>query len=181
MSCKRDDRWTVHSPESWRGSLASRVVTLEDRGREIESRLGFRPYSLWVVQTVWAGGRRGNGHEEVVQEVAILPNPKISDLTGIQLMVTPAMVQEQGTILVSGISGRYTEDQLMAKAPDGTPEGQQVSTWWEVMFLPGCGPGSGERIRFASKSRPNYDPDVGAWAVTLTRSYEGRARSGLLR
>lgn len=182
MTCDRDPRWTLHTPASWRGSLASRVIDLEDRGREIDSRLGFRPYAVWIVRSTWTGGRRGDGPEEITQEVPILPVPKVSDLTGVQMIVTPALVQEVGTVLVSEISGRYTEDQVRGRDPAGRPAGPNETTWWEIAFLAGCaGVAAGERMRFAVKSVPMYDADRAQWSVTLVRAHEGRARSGALR
>lgn len=181
MSCDRKGRFTVHTPESWRASFAGRLAAIEDRGREVEARLGFRPYTVKIVHTRWSGGRRGNGLEEIVQEVTLLPTPQISDLTGLTVLTTPAQVIEAGNILVSKISGTYTEAQLSAETPNGAPLPPADDVFWEITFLAGCGEGAGTRRRFNVRSAPSYDAERAQWMVTLVKAQENRARNGALR
>lgn len=169
-------KFTVHTPGSWRGSLAGRLARIEDRAREREAQLGLRPYTVSVIRVRWTGGRRGDGVQEIVSVVDILPVPKVTDLSSLQLVSSPAMVREQGTLYVSQISGAYTEDQLAGRDPAGRnlPPGDEV--FWEVLFLR-----SGERRRFTVTSAIGYDAERAQYTLTLTRAHEGRARDGSLR
>lgn len=181
MTCDRRKRFTVHTPGSWQGSLAGRLARIEDLGNEVEARLGFRPYQVGIVHTRWSGGRRGDGLEEIVQETLLLPTPKMSDLTGLTVLTTPAQVIEAGQILVSKISGTYTEAQLSAETPSGAPLPASDSVFWEITFLAGCGEGAGTRRRFNVRSAPSYDAERAQWMVTLVKAQENRARSSALR
>lgn len=171
-------RFTMMDPAAWRGTLAgSTVVDVEEAASEIESSMGFRPYQVRVVRVRFAGGWRGDGPGEVVQEVPVLPTPKVVGLDGITRVVTAAQVIEQGTIVVDSISGHYTEDQLAARATDGSPVSQVERTFWEVTFLASAG----QRMRFHPVGHPTFDPDRGCWKVTLERQQADRARDGSLR
>lgn len=178
-----DGKFTEMTREAWRGTLAgSTIVKVEDRGREIEARLGFRPYTVHVVRVRFAGGRRGDGPSEVVQDVPILPTPDIFGLDGVTRVVTAAQVMEQGQITVAGISGRYTERELEARAPDGSPPSSAERTFWEITFLIGdheCP--AGQRRRFQVVGVPGYNANKGAWSVTLERAQQDRARDGTPR
>jgi hypothetical protein len=176
----RGDEFTEMTREAWPGTLAgSVIVDVEDRAREIESRLGFRPYTVHVVRVRFAGGRRGDGPSEVVQDVPILPVPDIFGLDGVTRVVTAAQVLEQGSITVAGISGRYTERHLEGRAEDGSPPSSAERTFWEVTFLIGddtCP--AGQRRRFQVVGVPGYNASKGAWSVTLERAQQDRTREG---
>lgn len=176
MSCDRKDRYTVHTPESWRDSLAARIGRVEDRGNEVEARLGMRPYTVSVVHTRWSGGRRGNGLEELVRVVPILPVPKITDLTGLTVLTTATQVTEAGQILLSKISLTYTEADLQAQ---GTSPADDV--YYEITFLAGCSEEGGARRRFQVRSAAFCDAERSQWTVTLVRAHESRARNGQTR
>lgn len=181
----RDDQFTEMTREAWGGTLAGSVlIDIEDRGREIETQLGFKPYTVHVVRLRYNGGRRGDGPVEVVQDVPILPVPDIFGLDGITRVVTPAQVTEQGAITVAGISGRYTEDQLQAKAPNGAQVRADERVFWEVTFLigdDGCALPGGQRRRFQPIGVPYYNAAKAAWSISLERAQQDRARDGTVR
>lgn len=169
-------RFTVHTPASWNGTLANRLIGIEDRASDIEVRLGLRPYKVSVVRVRWSGDRRGSGVQEVVGDLAILPVPRITDLSGLQLISNAAMVREQGSVMVSRISGAYTEDQLAGLDVGGVDLPPTDEVFWEVVFLR-----SGDRRRFTVTTAPGYDAERAQWSLTLTRAHEGRARNSSLR
>jgi hypothetical protein len=160
-------------------TLARRFVPLADSLRDLLTKVGLRPYIVRIVRTRWSGPYRGQGQEYVVSETDVLPTPKISDLSGITAIVQPIGLDEIGGIMVSQISGRFTEEELRGLSADGSPPEVTDNVFWEIEFPRPDGPG--ERRRFVMRSAPHYYSGRLQWVVRLERANEDRARSGELR
>lgn len=163
-----------------RCTLANELSCLVDDLRDIATDLGFRPYVVRLIWTQWSGGRFGHGVEQIVQTEDLLPTPKVESLDPLDTEILPIGAEETGSITVSEISPRYTEDFLSGvfsqQLSAGTPG---IQFFWEVeQVLPNQ---SGEKRRFTLDRPPSYEATKLQWSVKLIRAYANRARNGDLR
>jgi hypothetical protein len=154
------------------GSLGSVV----DCARDIATQLGARPYTVALVWTRWSGGSRGEGSEVVLRVEPILPTPKVADFTALQVGLESIGTLEEGSVRVSEVSTRYTEDHLLGRADDGTEIPGDQSFYWEVSYQTIDGPGP--RRRFTPKSAPSFKATRLEWVIDLVRIAEDRSRDG---
>lgn len=134
-------------------------------------------YEVALIRTRWTGGERGVGVEEVTSDVAVLPTPKISDLSGLQAQNYSVGMLEVGTLTVSEISPRYSEDELVGNYAGGAAIPLDENFYWEVRSQ--ASPGEmGERRRFTCVSAPGLDPLRFQWTIHLVRAQQDRSRSG---
>lgn len=160
-------------------TLVASLTCVVDSARDIATCLGARPYEVALVWTRWSGLERGIGVEEVVRRDVLLPTPLIGDLTALSAALQPIGVEEVGSITVTEISPRFTEDYLCGRADDGTPIPDEESFYWEVTFNRPDGPGP--RRRFALRSAPTLQATDAQWVVSLVRASEDRTRAGAVR
>lgn len=149
--------------------------------RDLYTTLGLRTYEVSLVWTRWTGGERGVGNEFVVQVLPLLPTPKLSDLSSLELQLKEIGSNEQGTLTVTELSSRYTEDLLLGRAGplvSGEAIPPDVNFFWEV-FLPSKR-GEGIRRRFTPASAPSKRPDSFDWEIRLMQQDEARQRDGRL-
>ncbi len=169
-------RPTVQKPLC--GSLAQNLVGVADNLRNLYTVFGLRPYNVSLVRTRWTGGKRNLGVEEVVDVTPVVPTPLLSDLTAVSQINSPIGLDEIGDILISEVSGAYTEDQLV-----GYTKGHLIALdeqfYWEVEFPPPCEGHAGERRRFTVNMAPMYYADRFGWEVRLTRQRIDRTRKGV--
>lgn len=170
-------QFTVLSGEDLKCTLARKLIPVVDRIRDLNTQFGLRPYIVRIIRTRWSGGQRGDGVENVVYEAPILPTPLISDLSGLTEIVQPVGLDEVGAIVVSEVSGSYTEDYLLGRGSAGESIPADEQFYYEIEF-PRPGNQPGERRRFFPRSAPTYQPARFQWTVTLERSHEDRSRSG---
>lgn len=169
-------RFTLLTPETYKQTLGRKLVPVADAIRDLRTQLGMVAYRVSMVRVKWSGGRRGLGEPFVVDTFPILPTPIATDLTSLGEVVQTIGREEQGSIILSKISGRYTEEQLSGLSPDGTPIGSDEQVFWELEFL-----ASGEKRRFVSSSPPAYLAKTFEWTIKLEKAIENRARDGSLR
>lgn len=163
------------------GRAGQRLAGMWDRMRDLYSRAGLRPYSVTIVRAQAASlRRRGDGPYEVTGEWAILPTPKIGDLTGLQEVLSVDQLRELGSIVLSEISLRYSEDVLQGRGPSGSPIPAGETFFYEVAYLDGTGRATARR-RFIPGSAPFADMARGQWTISLTRAPWDRERDGVLR
>lgn len=179
-TCGGPQRFTRPDALSARDSLARRLVCVADELRDLYTSFGLRPYVVRIIRTRWTGGARGLGEEYVTHQREILPTPRISDLSSLTQVLHPIGLDEHGSIQLSEVSGRYTEDELRGLDSDGTPPAEDEQTYYEVEF-PRVDSQPGERRRFFLRSAPMYQSDRFQWTLTLERAHEGRDRAGELR
>jgi hypothetical protein len=146
----------------------------------MQSRAGLRPYSVTIVRARASGTRRGDGPTEIVHEWPILPTPKLGDMTGLQEILAPDQLRETGSLQLTEVSLRYSEDMLLGRGPNGDPIPPDEVVFYEIRFLDGAGRVT-QRRRFVSSSAPNPDPARAQWTINLTRAPHDRARNGALR
>lgn len=134
--------------------------------------MGARPYTVALVWTRWTGAERGAGVEEVAREVVVSPTPLVQGVDALGKVLAGAGVDEAGTLKLSGVSGRYTEEQLSGKREDGSDLPANEQFYWEVRYR------SGKRRRFVLKAAPEFQATSVQWVVALLRASEDRWRSG---
>lgn len=166
--------------QSLQGTLARKLIPVADQLRNLYSVFGLRPYVVRIVQTQWSAGIRNQGTEQVISSMDLLPTPLLSDLTGVAEINTAIGLDEIGEVMVSQISGRYTEDQLRGFDASGHPIEKDESFYWECEF-PTPGDGQGERRRFTIKAVPMFWSDKFQWTVRLEKARMDRSRDGTPR
>ena len=175
-SCKCDCGFTNLSGPAIESTLIASLTCVADQIRNIGVCLGARPYKVSLIWTRWTYGERGFGAEEVIRVEPILPVPLVRDLNSLRSALQNIGVIEDGSVRISEISPRFTEDFLNGLGPNGEPIPQDVNFFWEVNYeRPN---NSGVRRRFTPISAPYYDPTNFEWRVDLQKAAENRARNG---
>jgi hypothetical protein len=162
------------------GTLIDSLSPAIDCVRDLYTQLGLRSYQVNLVWTRWTGGERGVGQEYVLAAQALLPTPKLMGLGGVQIEQKELGANEQGSVTVSEISMRYTEDLLMGRAgpvPEGAQIPLDVSFFWEVL-LPSAGAPGGIRRRFTPSGAPERNSGKFEWSIRLTETEGARLRDG---
>lgn len=96
------------NPFEAKRSLANRLAPTADRVRQIATRLGIRPYRCFLVWTRFSGEDRGEGDENLIARVELLPTPKVSELTSQQLLLYGAGTLPTGSLRVEKVSATFT-------------------------------------------------------------------------
>ena len=169
--------FTVLTPDVLAKSLAHKFIPLADNLRDMNTSMGLRPYIVCIVKTRWTDGERGEGSEYVESITNILPTPLVSDLSSIAEILHPIGLDEAGSIQVSEISGRYTEEQLRGLKDDGSEQDPDVHVYWEVEYVRADGV-PGEHRRFTLSGAPYFDAGNIEWKVRLDRTHGERTRAG---
>lgn len=164
-------------PEDVTCNLVKELTPTVDAVRDIHTQLGTRGYIVKVVRTVWSGGERGVGVEQVMWEKHILPTPLISDVKAVRQELLSIGTQEMGEVQVSEISPRYTEDDLMGRESDGSPVPKDQVVYWEIQDDIG-NPNGSTRRRFTPIAAPFRDPTQFEWSIQLVRARGDRTRAG---
>lgn len=174
------DRPRPLTPAQARGSLANRLGRVVDRARQIDVRIGNRPYQVFLVWTKWEGAARGDGNQVVVCRHQLVPTPVVSDLTAMQKKPLSAGVALDGNLRITEISTTYTMDVLQGwtipeKGEDQVP--QPLDFFWEVVEDGRhCDPT--ERKRFRVSSAPFLDVPNQQWVVMLQKMGGDMGRDG---
>ena len=159
----------------------ARLSSLWDRARDAMSRAGLRPYTVTIVRARAVGVKaRGDGPTEVVGEWALLPTPKISDLTSVSETLDVDQLRESGSIMLSEVSLSYSEAVLMGLGESGKPIPAGETFYYEVRYLDGFGRTTARR-RFVPSSAPSSDMARAMWSVNLSRAPWDRDRGGTMR
>lgn len=160
-------------------TLGRKLIGVVDRLRDLNSRLGFRPYEVRVVRTRWTGGERGDGQEIVIWEQPILPTPLIASMDGVSRVVNIVGLDEIGSVRLSEVSGRYAEGFLSGVDETGNPQDPDTQFFYEVIFpTPGTISDGAPRRRFFPVSAPSYDATKFQWSISLQRSHVDRRSDG---
>lgn len=157
-------------------TLARQLIPVADRIRDLFVRFGTRPYKVRVVRVRWSAGRRGVGAPVIEREMDILPTPLVQDLSTLTEIVQPVGLDEVGSILVSEISGRFTDNDLRFLSADGRPPDPDVEVYYEIEF-PKLD-GTSDKRRFFLRSAPHYAAGRFMWQLRLEKAHEDRARNG---
>lgn len=161
-------------------SLARRLGRVADRAHYVATRLGARPYRVFMVWMRWTGERRGEGEAECLREMEITPTPKVASLDSVTFSIFHAGTVPAGSIKLSEVSNRYTFDELTGlMVPDLHEDRipQPYDFFWEVRE-DGRGDAQPGRQRYSLLSVPNLDAENAQWTLILERVSEDRNRDG---
>lgn len=174
---RRVQGFSVLQRGQWPKTLVGKLTKAADRMRNIYTLFGMRPYVVRWVFTRWSLGRRGQGIEQVLAEIPLLPTPKITELVAVDNITTEVGTDEFGTLSLEEISMRYTEDQLMGRSPFGDSVPKDMNFYYEIEF-PGQNGLPGVRRRFEPQSAPALLPGKFQWQLKISRAGENRMRDG---
>ncbi len=174
------DGFTKLRGTEYRRTLASKLQGPVDKIRDLNTKFGLRNYSVTVFRTRWTGAVRGQGKESIVFQQDILPTPLVADLGSLTELITQHGLDESGTIQISEVSGKYTEDFLMGIDPDGFEPLDTDNVFYEVEF-PRKDGRPGTRRRFELRGAPTFRPQEFQWFLTMEKIDADRARLGELR
>ena len=161
------------------GTLAQKLIPVADGIRNLFTRFGLRTYKVRIVRIRWAGGRRGLGVPTVASELDIFPTPLVQDLTTLTEIATPVGLDESGVIVVSEISGRFTDDQLRFLDADGEEPGPDENVFYEIEYpQPDRLSATSVKRRFFLQGAPYYSAGRFQWSVRLVKANEDRSRQG---
>lgn len=171
--------YTVLDDAGFRRTLGQRLIPTIDRLRDLNTTFGLRPYTVRLIRTRWSDGVRGMGLESLQEgyPIALLPTPRITDLDQVVEVVNPVGVDEVGSILLSEVSGQYTEDDLRGWVR-GMPPDQDEQFYYEVEFRNIAEAAPGQRRRFIADGAPMWQPEKFQWIVKLAKAYGDRQRNG---
>lgn len=158
-------------------TLAQQLIPVADSIRDLYTSFGLRPYKVRIVRTQWSGGVRGRGTPHVASTLDLLPTPLVQDLTTLTEILQPIGLDEVGTIAVSEISGRFTDDQLRLLARDGEQSGPDEEVFYEIEF-PQPNGGPSVKRRFFLRGAPYYSAGRFQWSIRLEKTNEDRTRIG---
>lgn len=156
-------------------SLVEDLGEIVDDIRQIATDLGARPYTVHVVRVRWSGGQVGRGEPTVVSETSMLPTPKVAEVGALDRATDAAGIVERGDVILTGVSPRYTEDELEAMFATG--DGDEVFVEVRVDRRDG----TTKPRRFALARAPERRPTMADWRLLLRRHSGDRERTGARR
>lgn len=165
-----------------RNSLANRLSRVVDRGRQVDARLGNRPYQVFLCWTKWGGEERGEGLEEVVCRIPIVPTPVVADLTSVSLSPFGGGILPVGSVRVTEISVTYSLETLAGRVVPGKED--QVPHPYDFFYevvedgRHELCEGKPIRPRFRLLSTPFLDAPKQQWVIVLERQSGDMGKDG---
>lgn len=104
-------------------TLAQRMTGRVDRLRQLNTRFGLRSRRVFLVHTRWNGEQRGEGDERVISRVELLPTPRVSDATAINLRPWSGGTMPEGSIRIDQISAAQCTLDVLAGVVLASPQG----------------------------------------------------------
>lgn len=175
------------------------MTPLADRLRQFYTRFGLRSQRVYLVWTKWTGEERGEGEEQILLRMELLPTPRVRDLNSVSRLPFPVGTLPEGSLVVDQIScGAYTADNLrglvfppgnakaprplpgepVARAPTGDPRSDPtVDFFWEIVE-DGRGDESPERHRFRLLGFPSRREGSLFWFCVLEAVSDPLLRDG---
>ncbi len=169
------------TPEEAKRSLANRFGPRADRLRQLNTKYGMRPQRVFLVWTKFTGDERGEGRENEVRRVEILPTPLVTSLDAIALNPFTAGLIAMGSVKVSEISmACFTADMLRGRTSGKDIIPEPVSFFYEIVE-DGRADAEPARQKYRPASQPVLVPGDLHWLITLERISEDRDREGKSR
>lgn len=180
---KDDPRLRPLTPAQAKQSLAARLAKTVDKVRQVNVRLGFRPYQVFLTWTTWDGAERGEGNQRVVARIPMTPTPVVSDLTALRKQAFSAGRALVGDVRLTEVSANYPLEVLMGKViPDrGEDQVPEPFHFFYEIVEDGrhCPPGEGdERKRFSLAAAPFLDAENHQWILVLDKMSGDMERDG---
>lgn len=170
------------TPRQATESVANRLGGVADRVRQIATNLGVRNYRCFLHWTKWTGKERGDGFEETIELLEILPTPLVKSLDSVTFSIFHAGTVPEGSVRVDEISLRWTEDELRGfriptygtcEEPIELREGDSLKQPFDFFYEvveDGRGDRPPTRNRFRLMNKPFRRADMVMWSLMLERS-----------
>lgn len=148
------------------------VGVVDEVRREVHGALGTRPHRVTIVTRTWSGARRGEG-TPTETALELDPPPRVTDLA-LRNELRPGGREEEGDVLLTEVSLRYTEAELM-------PSSERNVEW---AYRITDAHGQDLRPRFYVPARPprvrrgDHPGDGIDWAIALRRVTDFGANDG---
>lgn len=160
------------------GTLVQSLEDDIDDIRQVATDLGARPHTYHSVTITWSGGEIGRGEPTVTRDVAIVPTPRTQAVGWLDRTTEAGGTTERGDIVLTGISPRFTEDEIDELF--GTVELEAgVETFVEQRI--DQRDGTTRRRRFMLAKTPERRPTNLDWRVTLRKADGNRLTNGTAR
>ena len=181
---KSNPRLRPLTPAQAKQSLAARLGKTVDKFRQVEARLGFRPYQVFLTWTTWDGDERGDGNQRVVARIPLEPTPVVSDLSALRQQGFSAGRALVGDVRLTEVSADYPLEVLLGnvipdRGQDQVPE--PFHFFYEIVedgrHCPPKG-GGDERKRFNLAAAPYLDAENFQWILVLGKMMGDMDRSG---
>lgn len=153
------------------GLLTEALNPVVDVARDVEVRLGAKPYQVSLVWAAWSGGARNFGELGVVNVVRLLPTPAVSVERTRASIQQPGVVEE-GVVSITEISPRYSELVLVGRdvvVPPGSLLPEHYDFWYEVEFAQPGQPYP-EHRRYTVLGPPTRTVKRAGWEVDVKRA-----------
>lgn len=156
-------------------TLANRLGPQVDRLRQFSTTFGLRPYRVFLVWTRFTGEERGEGTEQILAKVEILPTPKVGELTSLQDQGFSAGTLATGQLRVDNVSAGFTRAQLTGLEVPGRGQledmPQDVDFFYE-MHEDGRQGDRPVQMRFRLAAEPVRVPGNVSWSLLLEKQEE---------
>ena len=171
------------TPAEARRTLAHRFTRVADNLRQLATKFGIRPMRVFLVWTRWSGTENGEGREEVLQELEILPTPRIVSLDNLALSPLSTGVLPVGSVRVTEVSTSLTYDQLTGRMFPVAHEEHipEPFTFFYELREDGRGDDPPKRMKFRLFNEPTRNAENVEWTFVLQRVSEDRNRQGQSR
>lgn len=159
-------------------SLANRLAPKADRIRQIATKLGIRPYRVFLVWVVYSASERGEGREKEIRRKEILPTPLVESLDAVARNPYAVGIVPEGSIRVSRVSVQsFTSDELAGRAPGEVLIPDPYGFFYEVVEDGRHGMEQ-HRQKYRLSAQPMLQPDRVQWMIVLERISEDRDTKG---
>lgn len=160
--------------------LVHRLGRVADRVRGIATRLGARPFRVFLVWQVWNGGDRGEGTVREYRRIEILPTPRIDNIDALANATSIAGTIPTGNLRIQEVSViEFKQDLLngyLVNEDEKIPEPYEF--FYEVVQDDRHG-GHEHRSKFRLTAPPALMANRASWVLLLERISEDRDRSGV--
>lgn len=158
-------------------SLVESLGDVVDDIRQIAVDLGARPLTYHSVTIRWSGGEVGRGEPTVIREIPILPTPKTEPAGYLDRKLEAGGTVERGDIILSGISPRFTEDEIDALFGINSPPGEETFVEQRIDTRDGLT----RRRRFVLAKAPERRETRCDWKAVLRKADGDRQLDGSVR
>jgi hypothetical protein len=134
------------------------------------------PYTVHAVRIRWSGNEIGRGDPQIVFDQPLKPTPKVGSVSAWERRLETAGVVERGDAVLTGVSPRYTEDELTHYL---SPNVDGEEAFFEVRIDERDG--TTTRRRFVLATVPERRPTRLDWRLKLTAQDADRERDGTPR